>query len=385
MRTTINRLTLCLLALTGIFALAGCNNDEKAQANAAPQHMPKVDIVAVNAIPYNKIMELPGRISAVRSAEVKARVAGILLSRDFEEGSYVKKGQVLFHIDPAPYMAALAQAKADLAKAKASMADYEATLNRYRPLVKTGVISQQDYDTAAANYKVAKAQKEAADAAVKTASLDMSYATVEAPISGKIGAAFVTEGALVGKNEATALAKIQQLDPIYADINQPVAEYLKIRTAMNAGKKSGEAPEISVHIEDVNYTEKGRLIFSDVSVDEKTGQVSLRCEFPNTDGMLLPGMFVRIQIKMPDQGTTIYLPQRAVNMSQVGGASVFVLDDQNTVQVRPVKTGEMRDNKWQIVDGLAAGERVILNGVNKVKPGMQLNPDQGESGAPAAQ
>jgi len=385
MKMTQRGAVLSLLIISVLFALGGCNSETKAEAKAAPQHTPTVDVVTVEATPYSKVTELPGRISPVRNAEVKARVAGILLSRDFEEGSFVEKGQVLFHIDPAPYMAALAQAKADQAKANASMVDYEATLNRYDPLLETGVISQQDYDTAAANYKVAKAQKEASEAAVRTASLDLSYATVEAPISGKIGAAYVTEGALVGKNEATALAKIQQLDPIYADINQPVSEYLQVRAAMNAGKDSGKKPEVSVHIENVNYTVKGRLLFSDVTVDEKTGQVSLRCEFPNKDGMLLPGMFTRIQIKMPADGTTIYLPQRAVSMSQVGGANVFVLDEQNTVQIRPVRTGGMRGNMWQIVEGLQAGERVITNGTNMLEPGMKVAPRQDAPAEVAAQ
>jgi len=364
------------LALSTLFALSGCTPEEQAQAKTAQPHIPTVDTLTVKATPYSKVMELPGRISAVRNAEVRARVAGILLSRNFEEGSYVKKGQVLFHIDPASFLADLAQAKADLAKAEASMADYEATLNRYRPLLASKVISQQDYDTAAANYKVAKAEKEAAEAAVRTSALNLSYATVEAPISGKIGAAFVTEGALVGKNEATALAKIQQLDPIYADLNQPVAEYLKVRAAMNAGKKSGKEPEIMVHIENVDYTEHGRLLFSDVSVDEKTGQVSLRCEFPNTDGMLLPGMFVRIQIKMPADGDTIYIPQRAVIMSATGGASVYVLDPQNVIQARQVETGEMRDNQWQITAGLQSGDRMVVSGTGKVKPGMKVVPKQ---------
>lgn len=367
---------LLFLALTALFALPGCSREEQAQANTAQPHIPKVNIITVEATPYNKIMELPGRISAVRNAEVRARVAGILLSRNFEEGSYIEKGQTLFHIDPASSLAARAQATADLAKAEASMLDYEATQNRYRPLLAAKVISQQDYDTAAANYKVAKAEKEAAEAAVRTATLNLSYATVKAPISGKIGAAYVTEGSLVGKNEATALAKIQQLDPIYADLNQPVTEYLQMRSAMNASKKSGEKPEVWVHIENVNYTEKGRLLFSDVSVNEKTGQVSLRCEFPNKEGMLLPGLFVRIQIKLPEDGSTIYIPQRAVAMSVTGDSTAYVLDDQDIVQVRQVKTGEMRDNLWQIVEGIQPGDRLVVNGAGKVKPGMKVSPNQ---------
>ncbi|BCS89884.1 efflux RND transporter periplasmic adaptor subunit [Pseudodesulfovibrio sediminis] len=374
-----------VLTSAAMFLLSGCSGDEQAQGNAAQPRIPAVDIITVKATPFNSIRELPGRISAVRNAEVRARVAGILLSRNFEEGSEVKKGQVLFHIDPASFLAARAQAMADLAKAKASMLDYEATLNRYRPLLKAKVISQQDYDTAAANYKVAKAEKQAAEAAVKTANLDLSYATVAAPISGKIGAAYVTEGALVGKNEATALAKIQQLDPIYADLNESVDEYLRMRAAMNASKKSGKEPEVSVYLESVNYTQKGRLLFSDVSVDEKTGQVSLRCEFPNSDGMLLPGMFVRIQIKMPADGEALYVPQRAVTMSVTGDSSVYVLDDQDTIQARQVKPGAMRDSQWQILQGIKEGDRVVVNGAGKVKPGMKVIPNQIDLGSTVTQ
>ena len=174
----------------------------------------------------------------------------------------------------------------------------------------------------------------------------------------------------------SALAKIQQLDPIYADLNQPVTEYLQMRSAMNASKKSGKKPEVWVHSENVNYTEKGRLLFSDVSVNEKTGQVSLRCEFPNKEGMLLPGLFVRIQIKLPEDGSTIYIPQRAVAMSVTGDSTVYVLDDQDIVQVRQVKTGEMRDNLWQIVEGIQPGDRLVVNGAGKVKSGMKVSPNQ---------
>jgi RND family efflux transporter MFP subunit len=300
-------------------------------------------------------------------------VAGIILKQDFKEGSNVKKGEVLFHIDPAPFQAALAQAKADVASAEASLVDYEATLKRYRPLVKTGVITQQKYDTALANYKVAVAKKQAAVARVKTASLDLSYATVTAPISGRIGAALVTEGALVGEGEATPLARIKQMDPIYADVTQAVDDYLQIRSAMNSAEDGTEEPTVTLAIEDVDYTVEGRLLFSDVSVDRKTGQVSVRCEFPNKEGMLLPGMFVRIKIHLPGDDTALFVPQRAVTRAQDGTAQIYVVNDKGLVELRTIKTGEMQDNRWQVLKGLKAGERIVTTGTGKVQPGMDLS------------
>lgn len=362
-----------LAIILAISMLAGCDKEEQAQAAQAQQQVPHIEIATIKAIPYNNVIELPGRISPVRNAEVRARVAGIILSQDFKEGSYVHKGDILFHIDPAPFEAALAQAKADLASAEASLVDYEATLNRYRPLVKTGVITQQQYDTAYANYKVAFAAKQAAEAKVKTASLDLGYATVIAPISGRVGAALVTEGALVGEGEATPLAKIKQMDPIYADLNQPVSDYLQIRAAINAAEKENQKPVVCLTIENVDYTVEGRLLFSDVSVDRETGQVSLRCEFPNKEGMLLPGMFVRIQIKMPGDNNAIFVPQRAVTLTKDGTAQVYLVNAKGVVEIRPIKTGEMKDSRWQVLSGLKSGERIIITGTDKVRPGMDVS------------
>ncbi len=361
-----------LLAACAAMLLSGCQSDEQAQAKEAKPQLPKVEIATVEPTPYSRTIELPGRIYPVRVAKVRARVAGIVLSRDFEEGSDVKKGQVLFHIDPAPFQAELAQAKADLAKAEANLHDVGLTAKRYGPLRESGSISQQEYDTAIANLKVAEAEKQAAAAKVKTAALNLSYATVTAPISGRIGRAEITEGSLVGQNEATLLATIKQLDPVYADLTQPVSEFLQLRAAMKKGAAERKKPEVIVEVDEVNYHENGRLLFSDVSVDRTTGQVSLRCEFPNPDGMLLPDMFVRIKIKLGEDEQAILIPQRAVQRAQDGTAQVYVVDEQGMAQVRSITTGKMDGSRWQVLSGLKAGERLVVNGIDKVSPGMQV-------------
>ncbi|SMF35336.1 efflux RND transporter periplasmic adaptor subunit [Desulfovibrio gilichinskyi] len=369
-------LTIAAIAVVTSFVFigSGCKNNDPAQATDQPhQRAVQVDVAEVTTTFIRKEIELPGRISARRIAQVRARVAGIVLSRDFKEGSHVEKGQPLFHIDPAQFNAALSLAKADLAKAEANMVDLAATADRYSKLIKTNSISQSEYDTAINSYRAAKASKDAAEAAVKTASLSLSYATVEAPISGRIGRAFITEGALVGEGEATHLATIQQLNPIYADINEPVSEYLKLKATMNKAVHDENATDVTVSVDNVDYVAKGKLLFSDVTVDQKSGQVSLRSEFPNDDGMLLPGMFVRIKIKLGDSQEVILVPQRAVMLGQGGTAQVYVVDSQNIVQPRAVKTGSMEGSLWQIIEGLKTGEKVVVNGTGKLKPGMTVS------------
>ncbi|WP_320171688.1 efflux RND transporter periplasmic adaptor subunit [Maridesulfovibrio sp.] len=372
---------LVVLAVCALFA--GCKDADTAQAGDSHARMVPVEVEEVVMTPFRRSIELPGRVSARRVAQVRARVAGIILSRDFQEGSHVTKGQVLFHIDPAQFQATLAQARADLARTEASMVDLRVTAERYKKLITTKSISQQEVDTAINNYKAALAAKNAAEAAVRSASLNLSYATVTAPISGRIGRALVTEGALVGEGEATHLATIQQLDPIYADINQPVAEYLKLKAIMNEAVSGEDKAEVTVSLDDVDYTAKGRLLFSDVTVDQETGQVSLRSEFPNKDGMLLPGMFVRIGIKLGKTRDVVFVPQRAVIRDADGSAHVFVVDEGNTVFQRAVKTGLMQGGRWQITEGLKPGDRLIINGSEKVHQGMTVSVKN--TGAPAAE
>ncbi|CCH48452.1 efflux RND transporter periplasmic adaptor subunit [Pseudodesulfovibrio piezophilus] len=360
--------------MASLCVLTGCVNDAEVQADSHKAQPPEVEVTTITTSAYQNTTELPGRIVARRVAQVRARVAGIILSRDFEEGSEVKQGQPLFHIDPAQFVATQAQAQAELAKAEANMVDLEAIAERYNRLIKTKSISQQEYDTAVNNYRAAKASKTAAEAAVRTATLNLSYATVKAPISGRIGRALVTEGALVGEGEATHLATIQQLNPIYADINQPVSEYLKLKAAMNDAVSTTKKAEVTLSLEDIDYSVSGKLLFSDITVDQETSQVSFRSEFPNPDRMLLPGMFVRIKINLGQNTQTIFIPQRAVQLGSDGAARVLIVDEQNTAQQRVVKTGLMHAGNWQILEGLQPGERIIVNGVDKVKSGMIVTP-----------
>lgn len=347
--------------------LSGCKESEQQQAGAPAMPPPQVDVVTVAAQPFTSSVELPGRIAPVRVAEVRARVAGIVLSRNFEEGTDVEKGQVLFQIDPAPFEAALAQAKASLAQAEASLFQAKAEYNRSEPLNKIGAISPQEFDAATANLKAAQAAKASALAQIKTAELNLGYATVVAPISGRIGRALVTEGALVGQGEATSMATIQQLDPIYADFSQPVADYQRLRAAY-----ANEDASVTINLEAIDYSQIGRFLFSDVTVNRSTGQVSLRGEFPNPNGILLPNMFVRVQADLGTEPEAIFIPQKAITFTPEGNTMVFTVAQDGTTSPRPVTTGQMADGKWQITDGLTSGEMIVASGVEKIRPGVKV-------------
>lgn len=358
---------VALLAAT----LAGCGGDEMAAGQAEPR---AVQVVAVQPQRYDLASSLPGRVEPMRVAEVRARVAGIVLSRNFEEGADVKAGDVLFRIDPAPFKAALSRAQGELAKADAALSDAQAVLRRYTPLVKIEAVSQQDFDTASAAVKSAQAARRSAQADVETAQLNLDYATVKAPISGRIGRAQVTEGALVGQNEATVMAKIQQLDPIYVDFTQPVADMLRMREAMQTGELGQEeGADISISIDGADRTRSGRLLFSDIAVDRGTGQVSLRGEFANPDVLLLPGMYVRVQTRQGVDPQAILVPQRAVTRSTDGKPQVLLVGEGDVVQTRLVRTGTMRGADWHILEGLSAGDRVIVGGVNAAVPGQKVS------------
>ncbi len=341
---------------------------------ASPAEPRAVQVVAVQPQRFALASSLPGRVEPMRVAEVRARVAGIVLSRNFEEGADVKAGDVLFRIDPAPFKAALSRAQGELAKADAALSDAQAVLRRYTPLVKIEAVSQQDFDTASAAVKSAQAARRSAQADVETAQLNLDYATVKAPISGRIGRAQVTEGALVGQNEATVMAKIQQLDPIYVDFTQPVADMLRMRDALQTGELGqDEGADISISIDGADRTRSGRLLFSDIAVDRSTGQVSLRGEFANPDVLLLPGMYVRVQTRQGVDPEAILVPQRAVTRSTDGKPQVLLVGEGDVVQTRLVRTGTMRGSDWHIVDGLAAGDRVIVGGVNAAVPGQKVS------------
>lgn len=362
-------------ALAVALALAGCGDKAgQAQAQGAEPPPREVQVLAVQPQRYALSSELPGRVEPMRVAEVRARVAGIVLSRNFEEGADVKAGDVLFRIDPAPFKAALSRAQGELAKADAAVSDAQAIVKRYTPLVKIEAVSQQDFDTATTTLKSAQAARRSAQADVETAQLNLNYATVTAPISGRIGRAQVTEGALVGQNEATAMAKIQQLDPVYVDFTQPVADMLRMRAAMQNGSLGeSEGGNISITIDGTDEKRSGRLLFSDIAVDRGTGQVSVRGEFANPDVLLLPGMYVRVQTQQGVDANAILVPQRAVTRSTDGKPQVLLVGKDDVVESRLVQTGTMRGSDWHITDGLAPGDRVIVGGVSAAVPGQKVS------------
>ncbi|MDX7077467.1 efflux RND transporter periplasmic adaptor subunit [Citrobacter freundii] len=368
-----------------VLLVSGCG-DKQGDANA--QAPVPVEAVAAQPQPFTLTAELPGRIEPVRVAEVRARVAGIVLRRTFEEGANVKAGDVLFQIDPAPFKAALSRARGDLAKAEAALVEARSVVRRYEPLVQIEAVSRQDFDAAQATLRGAEASRQSAAAEVETAQLNLDYATVRAPISGRIGRALVTEGALVGQNEATPLATIQQLDPIYADFKQPVNDLVRLRKSLSEGKlKQAEASSlpISITVEGSGDQRTGQLLFSDVTVDRDTGQVSLRGRFANTDGLLLPGMYVRVHIDQGVDPQAILVPQRAVKRNTDGKAYVLVADAQDTVQTRTVQTGAMRGSQWQIVGGLQPGERVIVSAPGALQAGAKVTVKTDQAAAPSAE
>lgn len=358
-------------ALVTALALAGCGQSGEPQA-AAEMARP-VDVVAVATEPLTLTSELPGRIEPMRVAEVRARVAGIVMQKRFEEGADVKAGELLFQIDPAPLKAAVSRAEGELARAQAAQQEAQARVKRYEPLVKIEAVSQQDFDTATADLRSAQASVRSAQADLETARLNLGYASVKAPISGRIGRALVTEGALVGQGDATLMARIQQLDPIYADFTQPVADALRLREALKSGNlAAGQSQALSLRVEGTQYERQGELLFTDISVDRGTGQVSLRGKFTNADGLLLPGMYVRVTAPQGTDAKAILVPQRAVQRATDGTAHVLVIGADSRVETRPVQTGAMQGSRWQISQGLASGDQVIVGGLTGLQPGAKV-------------
>ncbi|MEE4104981.1 efflux RND transporter periplasmic adaptor subunit [Pseudomonas viridiflava] len=365
---------LSMVTLLSAAVLAGC--EQKPQQDQSAATAPRqVESVAVKTESLTVINELPGRVEPVRVAQVRARVAGIVLTRNFEEGADVKAGAVLFQIDPAPFKAALSKAQGDLARTEATLFEARATVKRYESLVEIEAVSRQTYDTARATLQNAVAAKRSAQADVETAQLNLGFATVRAPISGRIGRALVTEGALVGQAETTLMATIQQLEPVFVDFTQPVAEALHMRAAIQEGRlpKGGE-DALSLSIDGTDYTSTGTLLFTDVEVDRTTGQVLLRARFANPQGVLLPGMYVRVRTPQSVNANAILVPQRAVQRSGDGTARVLVIGQDGAVEARPVKTGAMQDSRWQITEGLKADEQVIVGNMTGINPGDKVVP-----------
>jgi membrane fusion protein, multidrug efflux system len=368
-----------IVAAALLSLLAGCG-DKLPSAQAQGTGTPPPPEVAVVTIAPERIViatELPGRLESTRVAQVRARVPGIVLKRVFREGSDVKAGDVLFRIDPAPYQASVNSAQAVLAKAEANLAQATLKAQRYKPLVETNAISKQEYDDALTAQKQAAADVASAKAARDTARLNLGYATVTAPISGRIGRAQVTEGALVGQGEATPLATIQQLDPIFVNLTQSSSDMMRLQQAMANGQlKSmgkGNAKVTLVAEDGRTYGQAGKLLFSDVSVDEATGSVTLRAEFPNPERTLLPGMYARARLEQAVNEQAITVPQQAVQRTP-DGASVMVVAADGKVAAQPIQTGTAQGNKWVVTQGLKNGDRVIVEGLQKAKPGATVKP-----------
>lgn len=354
--------------------LAACGKKQEAPP-APPPPTVSVITVAPAAVPVSN--ELPGRVEAFRVAQVRARTPGIVLKRVFEEGSDVKAGQVLFRIDPAEFQAGFASAEAAVQKAEANLAQANLREKRYKPLLAAQAVSQQEYDDAVTAQKQAQADLATAKAARATAGLTLGYATVTAPISGRVGRALVTEGALVGQGEATPMALVQQLDPIYVTITQSSTELLQLRQALASGRlKSVGRDEARVTLQletGEEYSATGKLLFSDASVDESTGTVSLRAQFPNPKRALLPGMYVRARLEQGIAEAAITVPQQAI-VRGAGGSSVMIVGADNKVIAQPVKAEESAGNKWIVSEGLKGGERIIVEGFQKAKPGSPVTP-----------
>jgi membrane fusion protein (multidrug efflux system) len=320
--------------------------------------------------------ELPGRINPVREAQVRARATGILLKRHFEEGTNVKEGDLLFEIDPAPLQAALNSAKSERARIEAALKESRATVTRYRRLVDISAISRQEYDEAEATLAQQEAELLAKTAAVEAAELNLGYTKVTAPISGRIGKALVTEGALVSAAEATQLAVIRQLDPVYLDIAQSSTEVLRLRRAMAEGAiksvNPGEAAITLILDDAARYPHPGQLLFSDVSVDPATGMITLRAQVPNPDNVLMPGMFARAELVQGVITNALTVPQRTVVRGPAGTATVLVVNADSKVEVRKIEIKREVGTKVIVANGLQEGEQVIVEGSQKAPPGSAV-------------
>lgn len=390
-RIPLSRAAAALSLVLGAVFLAGCgqgNGGAAAAAGAPPA--PAVTVITVQPESVPMVVELPGRTTPSLIAELRPQVTGILTQRAFNEGSEVKAGQVLYRIDAAPYQAAYDSARASLARAEANADAARLRAERHAGLVAIEAVSKQANDDAQAALKQARAEVAAAKAAVDKAKIDLDYTQLKAPIAGRIGRSAVTPGALVTANQAQALATVQRLDPIYVDLTQSSADMLRLRREVESGRVqrgAGGAVEVRLLLEDGSeYAAAGRLALSEVTVDEGTGSVTLRAEFPNPTGDLLPGMYVRARLPQGVRAEAVLVPHAAVVRDARGSALVMVVDEQNVVQARPVEVVQAFGDKWVLGGGLQAGERVITEGLQRVRPGVTVQPDQaGVAPAAAAQ
>jgi len=357
--------------------LGGCD-EPNAAAAAAQASEPDVSVVTVKPQPRAMVRELPGRIAPTRVSEVRPRVSGIVVERSFNQGSEVKAGDPLYRIDPRPFEVEVQSTEAALARAKAALEQASLQARRVATLFSQRAMPEAENEKAIAALRQAEADVEGRKADVARARLNLDYATIRAPIDGIVGAALVSEGALVVQNEAASLATIQQLDPIYADFTQSVTELNQLRRAFESGDLDRIAPDaMKVRLvldNNAVYPLPGKLLFSDARVDAHTGQVTLRGEFPNPKRELLPGMYVRVQIEQGIDTDAIAVPQQAIQRNVGGGSEVFVVRDDNHVAVQSVRTGSLQDGQWFVSEGLKAGDKVVVEGFQKFAAGDKVKP-----------
>ena len=369
-----NLITILLILIAGMI-LTSCEK-KNTTVGKSPSSPPEVGVIVVQPQRVTLTTELPGRTSAYLIAEVRPQVGGIVQKRLFTEGSDVKAGEILYQIDPATYQSAYNSAKASLARAEANVTNARLKAERYRELVKNNFVSQQDYDDANAAFKLAEADIEAGKAALETARINLAYTKITAPISGRIGRSTVTDGALVTANQQAALATIQLLSTMYVDVTRSSAELLSLKQNLASGllknSTTGEA-RVKLILEDGSaYPLSGTLKFSDVTVDQSTGSITLRAIFPNPKQILLPGMFVRAILEEGVNEQAILVPQRGVTRSPDGNAMVMVVGGEEKVETRAIKVERTLGDNWLVSEGLKAGDRVILEGLQKARPGISV-------------
>ena len=377
------------VALSALFLAACSGGKEQGGAPGAggPPPAPAVTVMTLKSESVPMVVELPGRTSPFLIAELRPQVTGIVTERAFNEGSEVKAGQVLYRIDPAPYQAAFDSAKAALARAEANAQVARIKADRHAALVKIEAVSKQANDDAQAGLKQAQAEVAAAKAALDKAKIDLDYTRLKSPIAGRIGRSAVTAGALVTANQVQALATVQQLDPIYVDLTQSSADMLRLRGEIAAGRLQagvkGEVPVKLILEDGSEYAAEGRLALSEVTVDEGTGSVTLRAKFSNADGVLLPGMYVRARLPQGTRSDAILVPHKALSRDPLGNALVMAVDAESKVVARPVQVAQSLGENWVVTSGVKAGERIIIEGLQKVRPGVAVQAEEAGA-APAA-
>ncbi len=368
-----------VFTMAATLLLAACQQEGNSPpANAQPQQAPLVSVVTLAPQSVTLTRTLPARTVAFRKAEVRPQVNGIIEKRLFEEGAQVEEGQQLYQIEPALYQAALANAEAELARARAAIKTAKAREARYKNLLDDRAISRQEYDDALATFQQAEAEISVRQAAVKSAKTNLGYTRVTAPISGRIGKSSMTEGALVTAQQAEVMATIHQLNPIYVDIAQPSKELLQLRKRFIARELNQQAaPKVTLTLEDgTQYSLTGELQFTEVDVNPSTGDVVLRAIMPNPDQLLLPGMFVRARLVEGTLNEAILAPQKGITFDREGNASALVVNGENQVEPRKLELERAIGDNWLVKSGLAAGDQLIVAGLQKVAPGVSVEIDQ---------